>query len=70
MADAPREPELSRPASGALLVACDERRDRYQVIRVGRVTEPDQDRDGQHDHDRRAVGRRREPLVEPEHRTA
>jgi hypothetical protein len=70
VAHAPCESELARPASGTFLVACDERRDRCQVIGVGRVAEPEEDRDGQHDHDRRAVGRRRESLFETEHRTS
>ena len=67
VADAPGKPELPGSASRALLAACDERRDRCEVIRVRRVAEPEEDRDRKHDHERPAVGNRCDSLVEAEH---
>jgi hypothetical protein len=68
MPKAPGEAELPGATSGALLSARHERRHGDEVIRVGRMTESEKDRDSENDPDRSAVGGCGESLVEAEHR--
>ena len=63
MAGAPDRAE-ARGRARAALVAGDERGDRHQVVGVGGVTEPEQERDAERDGDRRALEQARQRLVE------
>ena len=64
---APREPERSGRAGSPAPLAEHERRDRGEVVGVGRVPEAEQQRDEQRD-DEPAVGAQlRDRVVEPEH---
>ena len=67
MAEAPGKPEFPGPTSGALPSARNERRYRNEVIRIGRMTQSEKNRDSENDPDRSAVGKRRDSLVETEH---
>ena len=68
VAKAPGEPELGGTARRAFPAARDEGRDGGEVIRVGRMTEPEQHRDGKNHPDRSAVGDFGDSLVQAEHR--
>ena len=60
----------SRPAlrPSTLCPTGDERRDRGEMVGIGRVAEAEQDGDRDHDPDGDPVGERRNPVVEAEHR--
>ncbi len=63
VADPPGEPE---PRGGAP-VAGGQGRHRREMVRIGGVSEAEEQRDAKHDEERRAVRRTREGMVEPEH---
>ena len=65
--DAPPGAELGGGARDPVAARRDERRHRRDVIRVGRVTKAEQDRDEEDDADRGSVGETCDPVVEPEH---
>ena len=68
MAEAAGKTELAGATSGALPPARHERRHGDEVIRVGRMTKAEKNRDSENDPDRSAVGGGRDALIEPEHR--
>ena len=64
------EPEALARAAPAL-AAGEQRRDRREVVRVGRVAKPEQQRDDRDDQQRRPVRESQPvPMVEPEHRVS
>ena len=67
MAEPPGHAEPPRPARAVLGIGRDQRRDRGQVIGVGRVPQAQHQRDHQHQRQRLAAGQLRYPLVKPEH---
>src|SRR5437868_1185806 len=62
----PGEPEDRRPARRPDALACDDRRDRDEMVRVGGVAQAEQERDGE-DYERPPAAERGDCLVEPEH---
>ncbi len=69
VAQPPREAHPAR-AAGAAAIARDERGDRGQVVRVGGVAQPQQDRDEDHGAEHGAVAQLGELLVKTEHRAS
>jgi len=67
VSETPPRTELRGSLRGALAGRRDERRDRRDVVRVGRVAQPEQERDEDHDGDRAAAGEARDAIVETEH---
>ena len=67
VAEAPGGAEPGGGPRRALASGDDEGRHGGEMIRVGRVPEPEEDRDQQHDRDRPLVRHPCDPLVEPEH---
>src|SRR6187200_147602 len=70
MSRAPPCAETRRRAGRALAAGGDERRDRGDVVRVGRMTKPQQRRDQHDDGERASLRQSCDPVVEPEHHRA
>ncbi len=67
MAEPPRRSEPGGCARRTFSPRDDERRDRGEVVGVGRVAQTEQRRDQHDDQDRPLVGDSCDPFVEPEH---
>ena len=67
MTEAPEHAEPRRARLDALLARGDERRHGCDVVRVGRVTEPEQCRDEDHDEDGASAREVHDRVVEAEH---